>query len=245
MSPNWFLGNWTLHPPSKVGLNFSRAFYISLSVIQFMLVATSWSAFLCAFILTWVVILFYFILPHTGIKLHMSMTACKWMLHIYILYGKKELSFFPKSELNDLGMQCRYNSESHPYHNTSSCVIGLISFFCLRTVSGICREGRGPIGLLMFCCWNYTHFIQFCCEQISWLLQQGLLLPNSQVTKRKQSNCLHACTQTIWRHLHTSHSTSTHPIILTTVNPTQAPPPQQQQQQCSNATLHRNRLVKK
>ncbi len=78
----------------------------------------------------------------------------------------------------------------------------------------------------------------------------GLLLPNSQVTKRKQSNCLHACTQTIWRHLYTSHSTSTHPIILTTVNPPQSPPPppqqqQQQQQQRSNATLHRNQLLTK
>jgi hypothetical protein len=122
MSPNWFLGTWTLHPPSKVGPNFSRVFYISLSVIQFMLVATSWSGFLCAFILTWVVILFCFILFYRILELN-----CTWAWQnanecfIYTVWGKKKLSCFPKSELNDLGMQCHHNSESHPDHNTSLC----------------------------------------------------------------------------------------------------------------------------
>jgi hypothetical protein len=83
--------NLDLAPPSKAGLNLSRAFYISLSVIQFMLLATSWSAFLCAFILTWVVI---FILFYRILELN-----CTWAWQhanecfIYTVWKKRTLIF--------------------------------------------------------------------------------------------------------------------------------------------------------
>jgi hypothetical protein len=139
----------------------------------------------------------------------------------YIPYGKKELSIFPKSELNDLGMQCHYNSESHPYHNTSLCnwahIILLFEngFWYLQRGAG----SHWTFNVLLLKLYSFHPVLLW----TNCMVAAGLLLPNSQVTKRKESNCLHACTQTIWHHLHTSHSTSTHPIILTTVNPTQAP----------------------
>ncbi len=90
--------NLDLAPPSKVGLNFSRAFYISLSVIQFNVGSNFMVCILvcihsnmgCHFIL------FYFILPNTGIKLHMSMAECKWMLHIYGMGKEKKTLMFSK-----------------------------------------------------------------------------------------------------------------------------------------------------
>ncbi len=121
-----------------MGLNLSRALYISLSVIQFMLVATSWSAFLCAFIWTWVVIL-----PNTGIKLHMSMAECKWMLHIYPVWKKRRTLMFSKVWIKWFGHAMPPQLRVHIPIIIPLCVIGLTTHIILLFENGFWYVQRG------------------------------------------------------------------------------------------------------
>ncbi len=111
----------------------------------------------------------------------------------FILYGKKELSFFPKSELNDLGMQCHHNSELHPYHNTSLCNWTHHSYHSSVWELFLASAERGGVPLDLWCFVVEIILISSssAVNKFSWLQQTYYSLTHKWPKENSQIACMH------------------------------------------------------
>jgi hypothetical protein len=135
---------------------------------------------------------FYFILPNTGIKLHMSMTACKWMLHLYCM-EKKNSHFF--QSLNWMIWACNATTtQSHiPYHNTSLCNWTHHSYHSSVWELFLVSAERGGVPLDFWCFVVEIILISSssAVNKFSWLQQTYYSLTHKWPKENSQIACMH------------------------------------------------------